>query len=59
MIEKYCEKTLSQSQIEKIRNDKIIQTLNIKHVIAKYLLEKNFDINNDDLNEIINKINKL
>lgn len=59
MIEKYCEKTLSQNQIEKIRNDKIIQTLNIKHVIAKYLLEKNFDIDDDDVNEITDNINKL
>ena len=59
MIEKYCEKTLSQSQIEKIRDDKIIQTLNVKHVIAKYLLEKNFDIDDNNVNEIIDNINKL
>ncbi len=59
MIEKYCEVNLSLEQINKIRNDRIIQTLNIKHLIANYLLNKNFVILENDIDIIINKINEL
>jgi SpoVK/Ycf46/Vps4 family AAA+-type ATPase len=59
MIEKYCEIVLNNKQKNKIRNDCTIQSLNIKHLIAKYLLEKNFSICPDDIDKIIDKINDL
>jgi SpoVK/Ycf46/Vps4 family AAA+-type ATPase len=59
MIEKYCEIVLESEQINKIRNDCLIQTLNIKHLIAKYLLEKNFSISSNDIDKIIQMINVL
>lgn len=59
MIEKYCGIKVNLEQFEKIRNDKTIQTLNIKHLIANYLLEKNFIITFDDIDDIITRINKL
>lgn len=59
MIEKYCEIKVNSEQYTKIRNDKIIQTLNIKHLIANYLLEKNFVITSNDIDDVITRINKL
>lgn len=59
MIEKYCENILSNEQKNKIRNDCLIQTLNIKHLIAEYLLKKKFVVCSDDINEIIKMINLL
>lgn len=59
MIEKYCEIVLNNKQKNKIRNDLKIQTLNIKHSIAKYLLDKNFSIMDENIDEIIEIINNL
>ena len=59
MIEKYCEIVLDNKQKNKIRNDCKIQTLNIKHIIAKYLLDNNFSVSSEDIDEIIESINKL
>jgi DNA replication protein DnaC len=59
MIEKYCETTLEPEQLDKIRNDCSIQTLNIKHLIAKYLLDKNFSFDKNNIDEIIGLINNL
>ena len=59
MIEKYCEISLSDDIKLKIRNDNKIQTLTIKHLIAKYLLSKNFIIKEYNIEEIISNINKL
>lgn len=59
MIEKYCENILSFEQKNKIRNDCVVQTLNIKHLIAKYLLDKNFSISSNDIDKIIQMINDL
>jgi DNA replication protein DnaC len=57
MIEKYCEITLSHHQIDQIRNDKIIQTLDIKNIITSYLLRFGFDISPVDVDHIISEIN--
>ena len=59
MIEKYCEIDLSDIDKNTIRDDKKIQTLTIKHTIAKYLLDKNFTINQNDVKKIIENINNL
>lgn len=59
MIEKYFKIVLDQEQKNKIRDDRAIQTLNIKHLIAKYLLDKNFIVDSNDANEIISTINQL
>jgi SpoVK/Ycf46/Vps4 family AAA+-type ATPase len=59
MIEKYCEIKLTQLQVDTIRDDRIIQTLNIKQLIAKHLQNKNYLINSSDIDEIIKDINTL
>lgn len=59
MIEKYCEIVLDNEEKNKIRNDCKIQTLNIKHTIAKYLLDKNFSVCSDNIDEVIELINNL
>ena len=59
MIEKYCEIVLDNEQKNKIKNDCKVQTLNIKHTIAKYLLDKNFSVCSDNIDEIIELINDL
>lgn len=59
MIEKYCEIVLDNEQKNKVRNDCKVQTLNIKHTIAKYLLDKNFSACSDNIDEIIELINDL
>jgi hypothetical protein len=59
MLNKYCEIEITIEQKNKIRNDCLIQTLNIKTLIAKYLLEKNYSICSDDIDNIINLINNL
>jgi len=59
MIEKYCDIVLNNDEKNKIRNDCKIQTLNIKHTIAKYLLDKNFSVCSNNIDEIIELINNL
>ena len=59
MIEKYCKIVLEPDQKNIIRNDCVVQTLNIKHLIAKYLLDKNFSFDKNNIDEIIGLINNL
>ncbi len=59
MIMKYTELEITPEQKSNIRNDCVIQTLNIKHFIAKYLLENNFVLNSSSINTIIDSINSM
>lgn len=58
MIEYYTKIQLTDIQMELIRDDRKIQTLNIKQEIAKYIYKKEY-IDNVDINNIIDIINKL
>lgn len=53
MIEKYCDVTLTGNQLDRIRDDKIIQNLTLKNVCID-LVE-----NNKTIDQIIDKINEL
>lgn len=59
MIEKYCEIKLGRHEREFIRDDRTIQTLNIKNVITSYLKEIEFDTTRVDVLQIIYRIGLL
>lgn len=59
MIEKYGNINLSEEQKLKIRDDRIIQTLNIKELVINYIYEKDNLIDFNDVNIIIDSINNL
>lgn len=59
MIEKYGEVKLSLDKINTIRDDRIIQTLTIKELITQYIFNAHRQINDNDIDILINKINEL